>query len=60
MWHYLTQLYCLFKLLAELCCCVLTACYGKNFAPKGYGHGIGAGTLQMSWSGNLDSEHYAL
>lgn len=24
------------------------ACYGKNFGPKGFGYGIGAGTLQMS------------
>jgi cysteine/glycine-rich protein len=24
------------------------ACYGRNFAPKGYGYGIGAGTLHMS------------
>lgn len=24
------------------------SCYGKNFAPKGYGYGIGAGTLHMS------------
>jgi len=24
------------------------ACYGKNFGPKGFGYGIGAGTLQMT------------
>lgn len=24
------------------------SCYGKNFGPKGYGYGQGAGTLQMS------------
>jgi len=23
-------------------------CYGRNFGPKGYGYGQGAGTLQMS------------
>ena len=26
-----------------------SACYGKNFGPKGFGYGIGAGTLQMTW-----------
>jgi len=25
-----------------------TACYGRNFGPKGFGYGIGAGTLQMA------------
>jgi len=24
------------------------ACYGRNFGPKGFGYGIGAGTLQMT------------
>jgi len=24
------------------------SCYGRNFGPKGYGYGQGAGTLQMS------------
>ena len=24
------------------------ACYGKNFGPKGFGFGIGAGCLQMT------------
>ena len=24
------------------------ACYGKCFGPKGFGYGIGAGTLQMT------------
>lgn len=24
------------------------ACYGKNFGPKGFGYGLGAGTLQMT------------
>merc|ERR1712079_228601 len=24
------------------------ACYGRNFGPKGFGFGIGAGTLQMT------------
>jgi len=24
------------------------ACYGRNFGPKGFGYGIGAGTLQMA------------
>jgi len=36
------------KLLANYVVVCMTACYGKNFAPKGYGYGIGAGTLQMS------------
>jgi cysteine/glycine-rich protein len=30
---------------AEIFC---KACYGRNFGPKGFGYGIGAGTMQMS------------
>ena len=38
-----TVLYCAYMSVSVY----VTGCYGKNFAPKGYGYGVGAGALHM-------------
>jgi cysteine/glycine-rich protein len=34
-------------------------CYGREFGPKGYGYGQGAGTLSMEGSRQDQQENYA-
>lgn len=36
------------------------ACYGKSFGPKGFGYGIGAGALQITWGRCHDLAHKSL